>query len=337
MRSQRADFHRSEFDQPHPERRRAILKVHPEVKQLYGRNPWTMAVLLLVLLLQVAGALWMGRAGLHYWWASLILAWFVGAFASHAMYVIIHEATHNLIFANQSWNRWAAICADLPNTFPAAMGFKVYHLKHHAHQGDYDSDADLASRWEARLIGNSFIGKMLWEMLFPLFQLLRPPRLKAIRMWSGWSWTNLICVLAFDIAIFCFCGANGSLYLFASFFFSVGFHPLGARWIQEHYTHDPVQETFSYYGPLNLLALNVGYHNEHHDFPCIPWNNLPRLKAAAPEYYECLKAHKSWTLLWLQFLCDKRYSLFARVERTERGKAGVSDPPVRTVTRLPAG
>ncbi len=62
-----------------------------------------------------------------------------------------------------------------------------------------------------------------------------------------------------------FCGWPGFLYLAFSFFFSIGLHPVGARWIQEHYTNDPEQETYSYYGPINRLALNMGYHNEHHD------------------------------------------------------------------------
>ena len=32
-----ADFHQSEFDQPHPQRTRAILKAHPEVRGLMSQ------------------------------------------------------------------------------------------------------------------------------------------------------------------------------------------------------------------------------------------------------------------------------------------------------------
>ncbi|CAG8799102.1 12159_t:CDS:2, partial [Racocetra fulgida] len=43
-------------------------------------------------------------------------------------------------------------------------------------------------------------------------------------------------------------------------------HPVAARYIQEHYTFDDGQETYSYYGRLNKIFMNIGYHNEHHDF-----------------------------------------------------------------------
>ena len=309
------DFFQSESEQPHPERTQQILKAHPEVRTLFGRNKWTSLIMVGIVLLQTGLAYGLGRLGLKYWWLSVVAGWCVGAFANHTLYVIIHEATHNLIFKRRAWNLCACIIADLPNCLPGAMGFRVYHLKHHSHQGDYAYDADLASKWEARWIGNSAARKALWEFLFPLFQVTRPTHLKAIPLWSGWTWVNLACGLAFDAAIFLLCGPNGLFYLVASFCFSIGFHPLGARWIQEHYTLDPAQETFSYYGPLNIVALNVGYHNEHHDFPGIPWSRLPRLRAMAPEFYDSLKFHRSWTRLWLQFLFDRRYNLFDRVER----------------------
>jgi sphingolipid 4-desaturase/C4-monooxygenase len=316
-----AAFYQSELDQPHPARARAIIKAHPGVRQLMTRNPWTAFIAVSVVIMQTVIAHGMGALGFGYWWLSLVIAFCIGAFANHANYVIIHDATHNLIFRNPSWNKIVAIIADLPNLTPGAMGFRVYHLKHHSHQGDYEWDADLANHWEARLVGNKWYRKALWLMLFPFFQVTRPPRLKAIKMWDRWFTLNLAGAIVYDVAVVYFCGWAGFLYLIFAFLFSIGLHPVGARWIQEHYTYDFDQETFSYYGPINRVALNMGYHNEHHDLPSIPWNNLPKLRATAPEFYGNLKYHSSWTRLLFQFVFDKRYSLYSRIERM-REKGG---------------
>jgi sphingolipid 4-desaturase/C4-monooxygenase len=69
---------------------------------------------------------------------------------------------------------------------------------------------------------------------------------------------------------------------------------------------------------LNLLAFNVGYHNEHHDLMRVPWNRLPKVRAMAPEFYNTLTYHMSWTKLWLRFLMDPSISLYSRVIR-EKG------------------
>lgn len=329
-------FHQAEFDQPHPQRTRAILKAHPEVRSLMGRNPYTALIALMVLALQTSIAFAMGRLGAGYWWLSLIVAYGVGAFANHCSYVIIHDATHNLVFRNRSLNKLTAIMADLVNLLPGAVGFGVYHLKHHAHQGEYHLDADIPNRWEARLIGDRWYMKAIWLLFFPLFQLTRPPRLKAITMLSAWSVVNLCAAIVYDSGVFYLCGWPGVLYLLSSFFFSIGLHPVGARWVQEHYTLDLDQETFSYYGPINRVALNVGYHNEHHDFPFISWNNLPKLRGLAPEFYDNLRNHTSWSRLLGQFLFDRRYTLFSRVERAKDPQRGAAPARMKDAGSPPA-
>lgn len=302
-------------DEPHAARTKAILKAHPEVRALIGRNPWTAAVLALHVLAQTAIAAAFGVAGLDWWWAALIVAWAVGAFLNHNLYVVVHEATHNLIFASRPANKVCAILADLPNVVPGAINFRAFHLKHHTDQGDHAVDADLPSDWEARLIGRSPVGKLLWLFLFPVFQVLRVQRVHGVMPVDRWAAANVAANIIYLSAMVWMFGPLAGIYLFASFWFAIGLHPLGARWIQEHFTLDARQETASYYGPMNRFAMNIGHHVEHHDFPSIPWNRLPELKRMAPEFYEPLESHTSWTRLLLRFLFDPRYSLHSRVVR----------------------
>jgi len=302
--------------EPHKKRTKDILSAHPKVKQFIGKNPYTFLIIVFVVSLQLTIAYLLRHQP---WWVALIIAYFIGAFANHNLYVCIHEATHNLIFKNKTANIAAAITADLVNVAPGAISFRTYHLKHHSFQGNYNLDADLASRWEAKLIGNSFIGKSIWLMLFPLFQALRPPRLKEIKFSDKWTFVNWLFVFGMDAVVIVYFGPISFLYLVFSFFLSIGFHPLGARWIQEHFLTYPPQETYSYYGVLNIPALNVGYHNEHHDFPSVPWNHLPNIRDTAPEFYNTLRFHTSWFRLFFKFLFDPNLSLHSRMLRTKRG------------------
>lgn len=310
------DFNHSHEAEPHIARCKEIIKKYPEIKKLMGRNPNTIWYIFGIVGLQFAVAFMV--SGLP-WYLVLAVAWLVGAFANHALFVLIHECTHNMVFKNRMANLWAGILCDLPNAFPSSAAFRKYHLKHHAFQGHYELDADIPSRWEAKMIGNGFIGKSLWLLFFPLFQALRPPRLKEISFSNKWIWVNLVTVVATDVLIFMYAGPMALVYLVGSFFFSVGLHPLGGRWIQEHYLVASPQETYSYYGPLNKLAFNVGYHNEHHDFSYVPWNNLPKIKEIAPEYYDSLVSHNSWGKLTWQFLTDSNLSLFSRTLREDKG------------------
>lgn len=316
-------FRFSTGPEPHRARTKEIMMKHPAVRTLIGKNPLTMIAVLGLVASMVAGAYLVKDSP---WWVVLLVAYVGGAFLNHALFVMIHECTHQLLFKRKSLNQVAAIIANLPHTLPSAISFIRYHIKHHSFQGVHELDGDLPDYWEARLINHSFLGKALWLLFFPVFQSIRTVRLKEIKPVDGWIAANWIVQISFNVAIWMLFGPKAFFFLLLSFFFSVGLHPLGARWIQEHYlTLDEKQETYSYYGPLNTVAFNVGYHNEHHDFPSIPWNKLPDLKKQAPEYYDSLKSHNSWTKLFLRFLFDKNISLYMRVLRQERGKVALSD------------
>ena len=316
-------FRFSEASEPHRVRTLQILKQYPDVKKLMGKNPLTIFAILGLVGGMIALSFWVKDSA---WWVVLLMAYFVGAFFNHALFVMIHECSHHLLFKNKSLNRLAAIFSNLPHVFPSAISFERYHIKHHSFQGVHELDADLPDFWEAKLFNNSALGKAFWLLLFPVFQVIRTFRLKEIRPVDGWIITNIIVQIAFDVALWMLFGPKAFFFMLLSFFFSVGLHPLGARWIQEHYlTLSETQETYSYYGGLNTVAFNVGYHNEHHDFPSIPWNRLPELKKTAPTFYDSLLSHQSWTKLFFRFLFDKNISLYSRITRNERGKVKLTD------------
>lgn len=304
------EFLRVEGPQVHFARRKAILQAHPAVKDLAGPNRWTGAILVGLVAAQLALA---ALASALPWWGVLLLAYVVGAALSHALYVMIHECTHNLTARSVLANRLLGMLCDLALGLPGAMPFRKYHLHHHRFMGEPDLDADMAAPWEARLVGNSWWRKALWLSCFAFSQSLRPIKTKGIAAVDAWSVANVLVVVGADVALALLLGPLALLYVVLSTIFGLGLHPLGGRWIQEHYVTTPGQETYSYYGPANALAFNVGYHNEHHDFMNVAWHSLPRLKAAAPEFYDSLASYRSWTGLLLRFVFDRRLSPWSRI------------------------
>jgi len=316
------DFVYSTEPEPHRIRTKSILKDHPDIRNLIGRNPLTIFAIIGLVAFQVVMAWVVSDVS---WWWVVIAAYLLGAFADHSLFVMIHECAHNLLFKKKAWNTIAGIFSNLPQLFPSSVSFQRYHIKHHSFQGIHELDADLPDLWEAKLIKNSTIGKAVWLLIYPVFQAIRVFRMKEIKPVDGWVILNWLACIAFGVAMYMFVGPKAFYYLLFSFFFSVGLHPLGGRWIQEHYIVSGTQETYSYYGVLNTVAFNVGYHNEHHDFPSVPWNKLPQIKSSAASYYDSLFSHNSWTRLWLRFLFDRQLGLYSRVVRKDRGKVALTD------------
>ena len=144
---------------------------------------------------------------------------------------------------------------------------------------------------------------------------------------------NVAAQLIFDVLLVRCLGAGALAYLITSSFLAGSLHPCAGHFIAEHYVFEkqplittvlpdrlPVLETYSYYGPLNMLTYNVGLHNEHHDFPAVPWTRLPVLHEIAKDFYADLPHHTSWVWVIWQFIWDREVGLWCRVKRQKGGR-----------------
>ncbi|EMC97658.1 hypothetical protein BAUCODRAFT_69097 [Baudoinia panamericana UAMH 10762] len=328
------DFFWTYTEEPHQTRRQAIIKAHPEVLKLCGPEPLTIPLVLAVVALQVFCAYSLRHTPVLSW-PFFLTAYIVGATANQNLFLAIHEISHNLAFKSPLANRILAIIANLPIGIPYSASFRPYHLTHHKSLGVDGLDADLPTALEAWFL-DSVAGKAFFCTFQILFYALRPMMVYQLPL----TWIhalNIAVQIAFDYVLVRYAGARALGYLILSSFLAGSLHPCAGHFIAEHYVfaqHSrslapsskkgsevaPTPETFSYYGALNLLTYNVGLHNEHHDFPAIPWTRLWRLNAIANEFYCDLPCHYSWVGVMWQFVLDKEVGLWCRVKRKEGGR-----------------
>jgi sphingolipid delta-4 desaturase len=283
-------------------------------------------------------------------WQFFLTGYVIGATANQNLFLAIHEISHNLAFKSANANRAIAVFANLPIGIPYSASFRVrhyilvmdviedsaenkqpYHLTHHKSLGVDGLDTDLPTAFEAIFL-DSILGKAFFCTFQILFYAIRPVFVYKVPFTSI-HFINIFAQLLFDYALIKFCSPNSLYYLILSSFLAGSLHPCAGHFIAEHYVfekqhasaNDPktgieIPETFSYYGPLNLLTYNVGLHNEHHDFPAVPWTRLPALHDIAKEFYADLPQHTSWVGVIWQFIWDKEVGLTCRVKRKEGGR-----------------
>ena len=290
MAANREEFQYLFTDQPHIDRRLQILKKHPDVRKLMGHDHATTAIVTAEVLAQFLIAYILRDSP---WSSIFIVAYCLGGTINHSLSLSFHEIGHNLAAGNGRpyVNRWIGFFGNLPIGLPSSISFKKYHNDHHKFLGDYQFDPDIPHELEAWAF-NHRIGRFIWLLLQPLTYSIRP----FIRNPTPpiyWEYVNALVQICFDGIWIYFFGLKSFLYFILSSLLGLGLNPLGGHFISEHYMFVKNYETYSYYGPLNVLTFNVGYHNEHHDFPNIPWTKLPALKKLAPEYYDSMPMHQS--------------------------------------------
>ncbi|CAF0984361.1 unnamed protein product [Rotaria sordida] len=78
-------------------------------------------------------------------------------------------------------------------------------------------------------------------------------------------------------------------------------------------------ETYSYYGPLNAITYNVGYHNERKQKKKLYLEvNLPKVRKIASEYYNNLPCYTSWIKVLYDFVMNDNVDPWARITRSTK-------------------
>lgn len=302
----------SQTDEPHATRRRLILAKYPQIRALFTKEPRTFVVVVAVVLSQLLVARWAQTAP---WYWFMLVAYVFGGTVNHAMQMAGHELSHNLCWEEESHNKLTAILANFPTALPSAILFQKYHMEHHQFQGCDGVDLDIPTEWEGRFFTGPLM-KTLWIISQPLFYSFRPMFFKPKAL-GFWGIVNFVAVAVFDLAVYQFLGGYALLYLVTSTLLGFGLHLASGHLIAEHFVFSKTgqEETYSYYGPVNYVNFNVGYHNEHHDFPRIPWSNLPKLKAMCPDFYDKLPHHTSYAAVFYRYIMDPLITPFTRVKR----------------------
>ena len=258
------------------------------------------------------------------WTIVFLVAYTIGGVINHALLLALHEISHNLAFghARPLHNRIFSLIANFPIGVPCAISFKKYHLEHHRYQGDEELDVDLPTQFEARMFFNTAT-KFVWVVLQPFFYSLRPMFVNPKNP-LPLEIVNMVLQFSVDALVVHYWGGKSLAFMIASSLLGMGLHPVAGHFISEHYMFAKGYETYSYYGPLNYVTFNVGYHNEHHDFPSVPGSRLPMVKEIASEYYKDLPQHNSWTRVLYEFITDPAIGPYARMKRKAMGyKNGV--------------
>ncbi|ABN64723.1 fatty acid desaturase (DSD1) [Scheffersomyces stipitis CBS 6054] len=332
------EFYWTKEAEPHVLRRKQILAKYPEVAKLTGYETKTKWYVLGVVLLQFLVAYYL-RDTSPLAWKFMALAYIIGATSNQALFLAIHELSHNLLFKKPLHNKIFAIFANLPIGVPYSASFQPYHQLHHKFMGDHYLDTDLPTKFEAMFLSN-LLGKVLFATFQIFFYALRPMFITQIQF-TYIHLLNIVVQIATDYVMVQSWGWNALAYFIMSSFLAGSLHPCAGHFIAEHYVlnenNKPRQErkdgitiskellpaeTYSYYGSLNLLTWNVGYHNEHHDFPYIAWTKLPQLREIASEFYDPLPQVTSWCgVIWC-FMFNDVNTLWNRVRRTGKERHG---------------
>jgi sphingolipid delta-4 desaturase len=273
----------------------------------------------------------------------ILFIWLIGGTLLNSITLGMHEVSHNHAFKSFSHNRILSLICDLSIGLPVSESFRRYHHLHHYEFNKVGLDTDLPSNIERIIFKGTAciekrcfsihnyclftnknyvfiskkgkLGKFIWIILQGFFYSIRPNIIKPLQITKIQFLSYILNIIRFILLYQI--NIKAALFSIIAILIGTGLHPFASHFIAEHFYNENKYETASYYGWMNILTFNVGYHVEHHDFPHIPGSKLPLLHKITNEYKNDIPIIKSWFLYLIKFIMDDNISLDNRLFNTD--------------------
>jgi len=240
-------------------------------------------------------------------WLSLVLGTLLCAHAMVMAAYLLHEAAHQTLFARRAANRWAGELMSFiaGSCYASYERIQSLHLRHHRERADvacFDYKAFLrrCPRWVTSAIcAFEWLHLPATELLMHAQVIVRPivspaqreylPRVLVCLSLRGAAFAVLAWLaprvllgyaVAYVVMLLWLDFFDAFHHTYEQYFLSEGAPiPGDSRARTQAYERDNTySNVISVSTPwLNLLSLNFGYHNAHHERPGVPWYRLPAL------------------------------------------------------------
>ncbi|HWP59594.1 MAG TPA: fatty acid desaturase [Candidatus Acidoferrales bacterium] len=222
--------------------------------------------------------------------------------------VLLHEASHRLLFKHPVLNQWVGFLCGLPILL-SVSGFRTNHLAHHERRGSTFDPNDVGANFRDSLRSACLYYVSIWIRAYGFLTYLP---------WIGLTKGNpkarvrtlieYVLIAAFAGAIFWLFPADTVLKLWILPLL-ISAHLTELRAVAEHglttrgnvftATRTVVSNRW-----VSFMMCNINYHLEHHLFPAVPWYNLPKVhRLLRDEYRQAgCSVYSSYTEFFIDFL-----------------------------------